>query len=336
MGISSESDDSESSSPCDITPLSTELNIEQNLASESNNDDNETSSINFHLSNGETIYNRDFYDLNENRQSTQTSLLLRERRKLIPLFLLLYSLIAGFGLGMTNIFFPLYFRDSLNLSPIQVQTIYTIEPLLMASSFGPTRVLSDRVGRVQIMIYSKIIGVLALVLLCFCQGIFDRKGFLLVPCYLLHTTFVSATDPLEESLLMDFSPRRYRARWMSLDSIVEFGWAGSSIFGGIILDQYSYTVAILVSAAIQLLAVLILIIFLLPIVPAHESELLSTNASPADAPTSGQPSASIYTQIDSMNGHISSETPDNAVLNMTDKIIDEHSNLSSLKTSLLS
>ena len=198
-----------------------------------------------------------------------------KRLRLIPLFLFLYSLTAGFGLGLTKIFFPLYFRDILDLSPIQVQTIYTLEPLIIASSFGPARVLSNRVGRVQIIIISKVIGVFALVLLSLSQVIFDKRGIVLIPFYLIHATFISATDPLEESMLMDFSPRKYRARWMSLDGVVEFGWAGSSIFGGIISDEYNYTTTILVSAIIQAFAILILVFFLLPIVPLDEDDLKS-------------------------------------------------------------
>lgn len=51
---------------------------------------------------------------------------MKSRKKLIPYFLFLQSCIAGFGLGMTEIFFPLFFKDKLDLSPVRVQIIFTI------------------------------------------------------------------------------------------------------------------------------------------------------------------------------------------------------------------
>eukprot|EP00816_Leptocylindrus_hargravesii_P013178 CAMPEP_0196808784 /NCGR_PEP_ID=MMETSP1362-20130617/8774_1 /TAXON_ID=163516 /ORGANISM="Leptocylindrus danicus, Strain CCMP1856" /LENGTH=652 /DNA_ID=CAMNT_0042183249 /DNA_START=348 /DNA_END=2306 /DNA_ORIENTATION=+ len=201
---------------------------------------------------------------------------MKSRKKLIPYFLFLQSCIAGFGLGMTEVFFPLFFKDKLDLTPVQVQTIFTIEPLLVAASFGPARLISRRIGRIQSMALCKSIGIVLLFVLALLgQEFFVQKDNVIIVLYLLQEMFISATDPLEESVLMYYSPRSQRATWMSLESVVEFGWAGSAVFGGVISDKYGYEAAILTSAIIQSVGVFIFVFFLLPIVPWNEENLWS-------------------------------------------------------------
>lgn len=49
----------------------------------------------------------------------------------------------------------------------------------------------------------------------------------------------NASYPLSESILMDYVPKKYRARWKSLESVVQFGWCGSAVVGGWIGDRYT-------------------------------------------------------------------------------------------------
>jgi MFS family permease len=104
------------------------------------------------------------------------------------------------------------------------------------------------------------------------------KSITIVCIYLLRTAMMNSGYPLNSSILMDFTPKSQRARWQSLGSIVRFGWCGSAALGGVLADAYGYSHTFLVTAAIQLLAVLIQLL-LVPIVPRSEKP-----APPADPP----------------------------------------------------
>lgn len=48
-----------------------------------------------------------------------------------------------------------------------------------------------------------------------------------------------------------------RARWNSVESIMQFGWSGSAVVGGFLIDHYSFKAAFLGTAAVQLISVVV-------------------------------------------------------------------------------
>lgn len=87
--------------------------------------------------------------------------------------------------------------------------------------------------------------------------------------YVLRTGLMNSAQPLNSSIMMDFTPRSSRARWQSLQSIVRFGWCGSAAIGGVLADRFGYSFTFLITAGIQL-AGTTLQLFLLPLVPRQE------------------------------------------------------------------
>ena len=77
------------------------------------------------------------------------------------------------------------------------------------------------------------------------------KAVLMVFIYLMRTTLMNCTYPIEEAVLMDYVPRGTRARWKALDSISVFGWCGSAAIGGLIADAYDYSTTFLITAGLQ-------------------------------------------------------------------------------------
>jgi len=113
-----------------------------------------------------------------------------------------------------------------------------LHPLLIASAeetektarFGPARTISRRVGRVQTMILSYIIGVRSLLSLVLVKTSLSNGGIFVILSSLMYAILISATGFLEECLFMDYSPRRQHARWMSFDSVVEFAQCSGEYF----------------------------------------------------------------------------------------------------------
>ena len=48
-----------------------------------------------------------------------------------------------------------------------------------------------------------------------------------------------------------------RGKWNSLEAVSNFGWSGTSLLGGLMIDHYSYQFSFHVTAIVQLLGVLV-------------------------------------------------------------------------------
>merc|ERR1739848_42672 len=113
--------------------------------------------------------------------------------------------------------------------------------------------------------------------ICFTTAIalltpYYSKPFVMIPVYLLRCGFMWSTGGLSYSIIADYVPKEYRARWNTLESISSFGWSGSALLGGKLVQAYDYEITFAITASIQLLAV---ILFYFPITPlvAHESDI---------------------------------------------------------------
>ena len=201
------------------------------------------------------------------------------RRKKIPFILFGLGLIMSFGSGMTVKFFPLFFKDTVGLSPSNVQAIYLIVPFVMVLCSSLNDKIAKKIGRVQTCIVVKMGGLLGLYAIIFFKDWLNSRPFILVPIYIWRTGLSNSTYPLEESMLMDFVPKNQRGRWKSLESVSQFGWAGSAMLGGILSDANDgdYTFTFLITAILQTLGV-VGMIFLIPLVPKDESEMTRSSS----------------------------------------------------------
>lgn len=198
------------------------------------------------------------------------------RTWMIPYIIFLSSLILSIGSGMTVKFFPLFFKDEVGMSPIQVQIIYVMVPVVMAILSGAGTRLSKTFGRVETTLLFEFLGTSCLFALVFAKTFLTSRPLLLVLVYVLHTGLLDAPYPLMESMLMDFVPKEQRARWKSLESIAVFGWCGSAAAGGYISDRWDYTRTFFITALIQAFGIFAQML-LLPLVPRSEQALSRNN-----------------------------------------------------------
>lgn len=82
-----------------------------------------------------------------------------------------------------------------------------------------------------------------------------------------------------------------RARWNSLDGVLIFGWSGSALLGGILVDKYGFDVTFCITALMQGIGACFLIplVFLVPrIEAAHKpSDSVTTGAVAAAGANTG-------------------------------------------------
>jgi MFS family permease len=195
---------------------------------------------------------------------------LQRRQKWIPFIIFVQSTILAVGSGMTIKFFPLFFKDDVGMSPSQVQVIYCLVPFVMIiCSTATSKIAASGVGRVQTQLITNIMGVSLLFCMVFFKTYLDKNPVILVPIFVMRTSLMNASYPLQESILMDFVPKESRARWKSLDAVASFGWCGSAAFGGWLADKYDYTFTFFLTAIIQSVGIVVWSL-LLPLVPRNE------------------------------------------------------------------
>jgi len=76
----------------------------------------------------------------------------------IPYFLLLTDVIFGLASGMTIKFFPLFFRNEVDLSPVSISLVYIATYILMALLTRIAQMISKKVGRIQTILFFSFFG----------------------------------------------------------------------------------------------------------------------------------------------------------------------------------
>lgn len=200
----------------------------------------------------------------------------------IPYILFASNVVVAAGSGMTVKFFPLFFKNTMSLSPVDVQYIYVATPLAIAALSGLGTTLSKRIGRVESILLTSAVGLTLLVSMALFYGRMGTWGTVAV--YIMRTAFMNCNYPVQESILMDSVPKNERARWKSLESVAIFGWCGSAALGGFLVDKYDYTYTFLITAAVQAVGFLPLLLirrqvrFEKKATTAEQEEPLLTNA----------------------------------------------------------
>lgn len=150
------------------------------------------------------------------------------------------------------------------MTPIQVNVLFMAVPLSVAACALFTRRLALLIGRVQAILSVGIPGVLLLLSMYWMGRGYDlkqsgsvplwRNWSVIIPVYLVRTALINSSKPLKKSILMDYVPKKRRGLWNALDSVMAFGWSGSAIVGGYLVDNYGYGETFLYTALLQALA----------------------------------------------------------------------------------
>ena len=212
------------------------------------------------------------------------------RHRMIPYIMFCGDILISLGSGMTVKYFPLYFKNAVGLTPAQVQVVFALVPLFMVAMAVLAQKVSVTFGRVQCILVFRILGITLLGTMVYLAEVLHVESWhSMVPLYLVRTSLMNSAYPLTESILMDNVPRDRRARWKSLESVLQFGWCGSALVGGWIADNYKsnghdgYAQTFAVTAIMQFTGCLIYCL-LLPLVPKEEKGKGDGEAAPLLGP----------------------------------------------------
>jgi len=170
--------------------------------------------------------------------------------KRIPYLVLMSDFVIAIGSGMTIKFFPLFFKNEVLLTPIQVNLIYVTNFTLMGFWAWGLEKLSKRIGRIPSILLSAATGLACL----FTMGFFKAswtQPWTIIPIYVVRTIMMNATRGLRKAILMDVVKKEDRGKWNAVDSVTSFGWSGSAFLGGYLVDKYGYGYTFVITASIQ-------------------------------------------------------------------------------------
>ena len=162
----------------------------------------------------------------------------------------------------------IFFTERAGLNPIQLQCIYIALPAVVSLFTIAVTKISKKVGRMQVIVPTNLCGIAFTFTLAFCEQYYHVPT-VIIPIYLLRCGCMWCTGGLAYSIIADYVPKKYRARWNTLESIASFGWSGSALLGGKLVEMYDYNTTFAITGILQLLA---LVVFYLPLVPLVAKE----------------------------------------------------------------
>ncbi len=189
--------------------------------------------------------------------------------------LILASFLIGFGAGVTVRFFQIFFVDVYNASPITWSLVFILTSVFTAVMGIFLQRLSEKLGRVIIMIVSQAVAIACLLLIATFPPL-----LLLVVFYVLRNSFMNAPGPLYQSIVMDLVPPKYRGKWIAVESLA-WGLFNSTaaVIGGYIIDNFGFQAVFLFTATVYSLAT----VLLLPLIPKIPPEVKNTVKDPSFA-----------------------------------------------------
>ncbi len=191
----------------------------------------------------------------------------------IALFILFLGLIISIGAGMTVRFFPIFFKEDYNLPPSIVNFIY----FLVAFATGIIAILVTKyvhkIGKIESIVTVQVIAIVSLFIIALIPPI-----SILIPIFLIRGSFMNASQPVKNAMIMDLVPKRNRGIFQSLQVLTErFFWSFSAGIGGVLLSFTSFPVLYITTGTIYIFGTLP---FLLLINKMPNNKLKKTNVNP--------------------------------------------------------
>lgn len=170
----------------------------------------------------------------------------------VPTILFISDFVVSNGAGMTTHFFPLFLFQEFGLTPIQVAELFALLPICVAVSSLAAQFVSRYCGRMSVIVFTRLAGTACLLAMALSTSLEAQCAL-----FLARGAMMRCTEPLRRSLLMDFVPKKQRARWNSLEGLTRFSWAGSAVLGGFLVEAHGYRFCFLATSAVYAAGVLL-------------------------------------------------------------------------------
>ena len=174
-------------------------------------------------------------------------------KRIVPSLIATTDIIAGFASGMSIRYIAIFLYDNLHLSPVQVQIVYIINPILQVVLRKQAQILAGTYGRCKVTVALKWIGISLMISMVVSYKLGVPRVVVCI-ILILRTCFMNSPSSLTKSILMDHVPKEERAKWASLESVSMVSWSGSAALGGILVESKGILFNFCFTAFLQFLA----------------------------------------------------------------------------------
>ncbi|KAF0688397.1 hypothetical protein As57867_019908, partial [Aphanomyces stellatus] len=188
----------------------------------------------------------------------------------VPLILFCTDFIMYNGSGLSMIFIPLFLQNDYGLSPSHINLLVLIQQFLVIGAISLAQVVSKRLGDIETVVVSRVLAAFNLLAMAYGTSLWFQ-----VAMFLLRVSIMRSANPLRSAILMDHVPKAWRGRWNALESLTLFGFCGTSIVGGYLVELYGYRFCFLVTSLVWFVG-LALEMLLLPIIRNERALLRAT------------------------------------------------------------
>ncbi len=171
----------------------------------------------------------------------------------IIMIAIIATFVLGFGSGVTVPFMPRFFFDIYDLELADLSLAFAGMTIVTAFWGKSSTHLADRYGRVEIIVASQMVVVLLLFILS------AYPTFLLaLSILILCNALIAGTEPVYDSLQMEYTPRRYRSQLSALAASGSTAmFAIGQMNGGFMVDNIGFYLAFCVSALLYFVSALL-------------------------------------------------------------------------------
>jgi predicted MFS family arabinose efflux permease len=165
----------------------------------------------------------------------------------------LSAMIISFGAGTSVPYFPRFFFDIYRLDLSDLSLAFAALTVITAVWGKVTANLGDRYSRVKIIFVNQFMAVILLYFL----STYPPLG-VAISVLFVRNAVMNAAGPLNNAVIMEFTPRKYRSMTFSLMQISwSFTFGLGQIFGGRLVDAVGFRIPFIITASLYLIASLI-------------------------------------------------------------------------------
>jgi len=188
----------------------------------------------------------------KNTDETRKFRLFKVKNKVTILKVCTPEFFIGAGSGLFIPFINLYFKSRLGAGPGEVASYMSMARFALVVGFIFSPVLARRLGMLRSVVATELLSLPFFLMLAF-----FANPFIVVSAYIARQSLMNMTQPTASNFAMEAVPPREQAITNSMKLLV---WnAGRALFamvGGIVIENYGFTPAILGTALLYLCAAL--------------------------------------------------------------------------------
>ena len=176
--------------------------------------------------------------------------------------LVLPQWIIGLGAGMMMPFMNLYFRNVFDRSDSTVGIVIGSTALAMAVAQFIAPPISDRIGKINIVVLTEALSVPFLLTLGLAAFVMPSGANMVLwfviawGAYLLRTALMNMSGPIYQTFVLEQVPENVQALSMSLNSIAfQFGWVLSPQLSGYFQATVGFVPVFLITATLYIVAI---------------------------------------------------------------------------------